>query len=93
MRVHLCVVGRLRGGPENDLVSDYLTRFDRTGRALGLGPARVVEVEDKKGGGKQVHPDAAKLPMGPGSLPHVYICGVWPLVCLCCSMHMQPPGP
>ena len=52
MRVHLCVVGRLRGGPENDLVSDYLTRFDRTGRALGLGPARVVEVEDKKGGGK-----------------------------------------
>jgi len=52
MRVHLCVVGRLRGGPENDLVSDYLTRFDRTRRALGLGPARVVEVEDKKGGGK-----------------------------------------
>jgi 23S rRNA (pseudouridine1915-N3)-methyltransferase len=26
-------------------------RFDRTGRGLGLGPARVVEVEDKKGGG------------------------------------------
>lgn len=52
MRVHLCVVGRLRAGPESDLVTDYLTRFDRSGRALGLGPARVVEVEDKKGGGK-----------------------------------------
>ncbi len=52
MRVHLCVVGRLRAGPEADLVTDYLKRFDRTGRALGLGPAKIVEVEDKKGGGK-----------------------------------------
>lgn len=51
MRVHICAVGRLRAGPEKDLIDDYLTRFDRTGRALGLGPAGVVEVEDKKGGG------------------------------------------
>jgi 23S rRNA (pseudouridine1915-N3)-methyltransferase len=51
MKVHICAVGRLRAGPEKDLIDDYLTRFDRTGRALGLGPARVVEVEDKKGGG------------------------------------------
>ena len=47
MRVTLCVVGRLRGGPERSLIDDYLTRFDRTGRALGLGPANVIEVEDK----------------------------------------------
>ncbi|MBF9031255.1 23S rRNA (pseudouridine(1915)-N(3))-methyltransferase RlmH [Rhodobacterales bacterium HKCCE3408] len=51
MRVQLCVVGRLKAGPEADLVSDYLSRFDRTGRALGLGPASVTEVEDRKGGG------------------------------------------
>ncbi|SDY18869.1 23S rRNA (pseudouridine(1915)-N(3))-methyltransferase RlmH [Citreimonas salinaria] len=51
MRVHLCVVGRLRAGPERALIDDYLSRFDKTGRALGLGPARVVEVEDKRGGG------------------------------------------
>lgn len=51
MRVSLCVVGRLRAGSERDLIDDYLTRFDRTGRALGLGPASVIEVEDKKGGG------------------------------------------
>ena len=51
MRVHLCVVGRLRGGAEADLISDYTTRFDRTGRALGLGPLCIVEVEDRKGGG------------------------------------------
>ncbi|WP_300515902.1 23S rRNA (pseudouridine(1915)-N(3))-methyltransferase RlmH [Aliiroseovarius sp.] len=51
MRIHICAVGRLRAGPERELIDDYLTRFDRTGRALGLGPANVVEVEDKKGGG------------------------------------------
>ena len=51
MKIHLCVVGRLRGGPEHDLISDYIKRFDRTGRALGLGPANIVEVEDKRGGG------------------------------------------
>lgn len=51
MRVFLCVVGRLRAGPEKTLIDDYLTRFDRSGRALGLGPARVVEVEDKKNAG------------------------------------------
>lgn len=51
MRVHIIAVGRLRAGPEKELINDYLTRFDRTGRSLGLGPAQVTEVEDKKGGG------------------------------------------
>lgn len=51
MRLHLCAVGRLRAGPERALVDDYLKRFDRTGRALGLGPVTEYEVEDKKGGG------------------------------------------
>lgn len=51
MRVSILAVGRLRAGPEKSLIDDYLTRFDRTGRALGLGPARVVEVEDKKNAG------------------------------------------
>ncbi len=53
MRVHICAVGRLRAGPERALTDDYLTRFDRTGRALGLGPVSVHEVEDKKGGGME----------------------------------------
>lgn len=52
MRVHICAVGRMRAGPEKDLVDDYLTRFDRTGRALGLGPVKTVEVEDRKSGGR-----------------------------------------
>lgn len=51
MRVHLCAVGRLKTGPERALVDDYLTRFDRTGRPLGLGPATEHEVEDRKAAG------------------------------------------
>ncbi|KNX42645.1 Ribosomal RNA large subunit methyltransferase H [Roseovarius tolerans] len=53
MRVHICAVGRLRTGPERALIDDYVTRFDRTGRALGLGPLVLHEVEDKKGGGME----------------------------------------
>jgi len=51
MRIHICAVGRARNGPERALVDDYLGRFDKGGRALGLGPARMIEVEDKKNGG------------------------------------------
>ncbi len=51
MRVTIVAVGRQRSGPEAALVTDYLERFERTGRALGIGPARVVEVEDRRGGG------------------------------------------
>jgi len=49
--VHLCAVGRLRSGPERDLIADYTQRFDRTGRALSLGPLTEHEVEDKKNAG------------------------------------------
>lgn len=51
MRVHICAVGRLRAGPEATLIDDYLTRFDRTGKPLGLSRAELREVEDKKGKG------------------------------------------
>lgn len=51
MRLQICAVGRLRSGPERVLVNDYLDRFGKTGRALGLGPASEHEVEDRKGGG------------------------------------------
>ena len=52
MRVTVAAVGRLRSRPEATLVDDYLERFGRTGRAFGLGPARVTEIDDRKGDGK-----------------------------------------
>lgn len=56
MRVTLCVVGRLRAGPECDLIQDYVKRFDRIGRAHGLGPLTEVEV-DAKGAGQAAEID------------------------------------
>ena len=53
MRIAICAVGRLRAGPEKALVDDYLARFDKTGRGLGLGPVTLSEVEDRKGGGSK----------------------------------------
>ncbi len=58
MRLHICAVGRLRSGPEKALVDDYLTRCGRTGRALGLGPATVTEIDDRKAAGKPAEGEA-----------------------------------
>ena len=53
MRVQICAVGRMRSRPERLLTDDYLDRFGKTGRLLGLGPAAIHEVEDRKGGGME----------------------------------------
>ncbi len=50
-------MGRLRGGPESTLVDDYLNRFEKTARNLGWGGVEVIEVEDRKGGGKNAEAD------------------------------------
>jgi 23S rRNA (pseudouridine1915-N3)-methyltransferase len=68
MKVHIIAVGRLRGGPEADLISDYLTRFDRTGRAMSLGPAHVVEVDDRKGGGMAAEAELLRRAVPKGAL-------------------------
>ena len=51
MRIRICAVGRMRAGPEREMADDYLGRFERLGRSLGLGPAEVREVEARRGGG------------------------------------------
>lgn len=68
MRVHIVAVGRLRKGPERELVDDYVARFGRTGRALGLGPAQVIEVDDRKGGGMAAEAALLKKSIPKGAL-------------------------
>lgn len=51
MRMVIAAVGRLRQGPEAALIADYLDRHAKAGRALGLPPVTIHEVEDKRGGG------------------------------------------
>lgn len=57
MRLVIAAVGRLRQAPEAQLISDYLDRFAKTGRTLGLPPATLIEVEDKRGGGMTTEAD------------------------------------
>ena len=52
MRLRILAIGRLRKGPEKDLIEDYISRFNRSGCPLGLGPVELTELEDNKGGGK-----------------------------------------
>ncbi|MEM8629840.1 MAG: 23S rRNA (pseudouridine(1915)-N(3))-methyltransferase RlmH [Pseudomonadota bacterium] len=68
MRAHICAVGRLKSGPERALVDDYLARFDRTGRALGLGPARVVEIDERKGGSRAAVAGLLRAAVPPGAV-------------------------
>jgi 23S rRNA (pseudouridine1915-N3)-methyltransferase len=68
MRVHIVAVGRLRAGPEKDIIDDYLKRFDRTGRNLGLGPAQIVEVDDRKGGGISAEADLLQRAIPAGAV-------------------------
>ena len=68
MKLHLCAVGRIRSGPERALVDDYITRFDRTGRALSLGPLVEHEVEDKRGGGMEAEADLLARAVPGGAL-------------------------
>lgn len=50
MRIILLTVGKLGRAPEAALARDYAERATAAGRALGLGPVEIVEVESRKPG-------------------------------------------
>jgi 23S rRNA (pseudouridine1915-N3)-methyltransferase len=50
MKIAIVAIGRLARGPEAELVRLYAERATAAGRALGLGPVEVVEVEARKPG-------------------------------------------
>jgi len=50
LRIAIVAVGRLGRSPEADLVRMYAERASAAGRALGLGPVEVTEVEARKPG-------------------------------------------
>lgn len=49
MRLAIAAIGRLRGGPEFDLICDYSTRIRAAGRALGFTSFEIREMETPKG--------------------------------------------
>jgi len=50
VKISLLCVGKLGAAPESLLARDYAARATAAGRALGLGPVDIVEVEARKPG-------------------------------------------
>jgi 23S rRNA (pseudouridine1915-N3)-methyltransferase len=50
MKIAIVAIGRLARSPETELVKLYAERATNAGRALGLGPVEVIEVEARKPG-------------------------------------------
>lgn len=50
MRLVVLAVGRLKAGPERDLVARYRERADSAGRSLGLPATETLEIEEGRAG-------------------------------------------
>jgi 23S rRNA (pseudouridine1915-N3)-methyltransferase len=48
MRLIIVVIGRLKQGPERDLVERYRKRFDDAGRKLGFRGLEIVEIAESR---------------------------------------------
>jgi 23S rRNA (pseudouridine1915-N3)-methyltransferase len=50
LKLSIVAIGKLARSPETELVKTYVVRATNAGRALGLGPVEVIEVESRKPG-------------------------------------------
>lgn len=64
MRVSILAIGRVRSGPERELLDDYLNRASATGRSLGLGPVAERETEAPGGADPEAEKVLAQIPRG-----------------------------
>ncbi|RYE56982.1 MAG: 23S rRNA (pseudouridine(1915)-N(3))-methyltransferase RlmH [Rhizobiaceae bacterium] len=48
MRISLFAVGRLKSGPEKELVERYFDRFAKAGPAVGLELAKITEINESR---------------------------------------------
>lgn len=49
MRLSVAAIGRLRGGPQADLIEEYATRIKATGKPLGVTRFDIKEFDAPKG--------------------------------------------
>lgn len=50
MNITIIAIGRLKAGPERDLVARYLDRAAKAGRALAFDAGKVVELPESRAG-------------------------------------------
>jgi 23S rRNA (pseudouridine1915-N3)-methyltransferase len=68
VRLEIRAIGRMKAGPERDLVDDYLTRATASGRSLGLGPASEREIDPRNLKDKAAETAALTSDLEPGAL-------------------------
>lgn len=63
MRIVIAAVGRMKAGPERELLDRYLSRARATARALGVSGLDLVEIEEGRGrsAGERRREEAAGL--------------------------------
>ena len=44
MRIRILCVGRMKDGPERELVDDYLARAQKSGKSLGYRAVEEIEI-------------------------------------------------
>lgn len=70
MRIVVLAVGRLKSGPETDLVARYMKRAEAAGRGLGITGLDLVEIPESRAGSSSDRAAAesaallSKLPAG-----------------------------
>lgn len=47
MKLRIAAIGRLRSGPERELVDDYINRCSVAGRGIGLGPLTESQIDNR----------------------------------------------
>jgi len=66
MHIKIISVGRIKDGPERDMVDDYIERAAKTGRGLGIRSVKEIEVE--AGGGKAKESERILAKVGPSRM-------------------------
>lgn len=64
MKLSILCVGRLKRGPERELLDDYLLRARKSGAALGFRAIEEIELDSKGGAAKEGERILKKLPAG-----------------------------
>ncbi|WP_417478610.1 23S rRNA (pseudouridine(1915)-N(3))-methyltransferase RlmH [Maricaulis sp.] len=47
MKLRIAAIGRIRSGPERELVDDYINRCSVAGRGIGLGPLTETQIDNR----------------------------------------------
>ncbi len=53
MRVTIIAVGRVKSGPERELISRYESRFQATGKSIGITTKELVELSESRAASPQ----------------------------------------